>query len=168
MKLTSIITDYIARTILTVNGDILTRVAGVLTRFGIGTDGQVLRVNVAATAVEWGDPNTIDDVAGLTLKCKVVDIGDWNMVAASVVTPNHSLTYADIISVDGYVRRDDDLVRHRICSGINGGTNLGDVYISEWTATQVILRRLVGGSYDDPLYDSTGYNRGKLFIWYLA
>ncbi len=53
----------IAKSTLTTAGDVLYRNATVPVRLGIGTAGQVLRVNSGATAPEWATPAT----GGLTL-----------------------------------------------------------------------------------------------------
>lgn len=168
MKITSIITDYIARTILTVNGDLLTRVGGVLTRFGIGTAGQVLRSNSGATAVEWGDPNTIDDVAGTTLKCKIIDIGDWNMVANNAVSIPHGLNKDNIVTISCYIRNDTAGTYYPLFYGHVAALSEVEGNVDYWGSSNIEVRRKTGGDYDGVGFDATSYNRGKLFVWYLA
>jgi hypothetical protein len=57
----------IAKTTVTTAGDIIYRNATVPTRLGIGTAGQVLKVNSGATAPEWGSDDSITLISSTTM-----------------------------------------------------------------------------------------------------
>ena len=66
----------IAKTTVTTAGDIIYRNATVPTRLGIGTAGQVLKVNSGATAPEWGTASSgaVTQITDTTLTSATADI----------------------------------------------------------------------------------------------
>lgn len=107
-----------------------------------------------------------DQGGGTDLKCKVIDIGDWDMVATSLVTVVHGLTDANIRNVQVFVRNDSGLtleVNNLIKDSVGTSAD-GSYYI---TGGAVWLRRVTGGAFDSIFYDETSYNRGWITIWYV-
>lgn len=102
-------------------------------------------------------------LASAGLLCKVIDIGDWDMDATASVAVAHGLTLANIRSVSAIIRKDDDSDRF-IAQGWNASAT--DFYIGA-VNSNVNLARLAGGSFDNTNYDSTGFNRGWIVIWYV-
>ena len=105
-----------------------------------------------------------DSANAVDLQPKLVEIGDWNMVADSSVDVAHGLTLAKIRSVEGLIRNDADTGYSPIPSG--GGN---DVFFNAATptdATNVRLNRLGAGAFDSTSYNATSYNRGWLLIWH--
>lgn len=104
----------------------------------------------------------IDDQGGGTdLKCKVIEIGDWNMDASATVSPLHGVTGLNIRAINVVIRDDADTTYYNLD---NNGSAPGG-YMS-FTASQVYLGRVTGGSFDSTSFDSTSYNRGWMTIWY--
>ena len=113
--------------------------------------------------------DTIRDSANaVDLQVKVVNIGDWNMSAATgVATVNvaHGLTLANIRSCNVLIRNDADTIRS-VWSGPDGTLTNLDGRIGDIDATNVELRRTTGGFYDGTTYNDTSYNRGFILIWH--
>jgi hypothetical protein len=79
----------IAKTTVTTAGDIIYRNATVPVRLGIGTAGQVLRVNSGATAPEWATP------ASGSLTSQSADLGTGvTMVSANTYYDGPTITLA--------------------------------------------------------------------------
>lgn len=106
---------------------------------------------------------TEDELRAIT---KIVDIGDWNMDSSNQKDVSHGLTQDQIISVTGWIRRDDDAYRYMIPT-FNSGSGECELGVRYWTDTVVRLQRRVGGLFDDPNWDATSFNRGQLYIKYI-
>lgn len=107
---------------------------------------------------------------GTTLiRIKVVDIGDWDMVADSTKVVAHGLGTngsKKILSVAGIVRRDgDDDVFKPIPYPSVTGTDW-ELGFNTVDADNIDLWRLTGGHFDSTAYNDTSYNRGRLIITY--
>ncbi len=140
------------------------------------SDGNSFNVHQVKTIV-WSDAasgsGSIDfaDVVfqSGTVK-RVIQIGDWNMDSTDSVTIPHGLDATKIISVNVTILRD-----------IGGGSVLGiyplntpyvattsdfpqheGVYSTD--ATDVSLRRRIGGFFDNADFNSTSFNRGWIII----
>ena len=100
-----------------------------------------------------------------TLKTKVIDIGDWDMDAATNATVAHGLTYANIRTVDAYIRDDADTLRTAIAGTFANAAIAGRVSAG---ATNVALNRTASGQFDTTTFDATSYNRGWIVITYIA
>ena len=121
-------------------------------------------------------PSVRDQGAGAgALKCKVIEIGDWNMDATIFVNIAHGLAGADIRSLSVVIRH-DTFSAGSIATPVpftsissadgTGGTEV-DLAVT-FTTTHVLLVRRGGGSYDNTGFDSTSYNRGWITIWYVG
>lgn len=101
---------------------------------------------------------------GVTLKRKVINIGDWNMDATSTVSVAHGVTSANIRHVSVLIRADT-------------GTNVYNLTVDStpsvagywyFDSTYINLGRLAGGGYDNTNFDATSFNRGYIYIDYVA
>lgn len=166
MNVVNPISDYVSDSILTTRGDLLKRGAAVLARFGIGTANQLLKVNAGGTDLEYGEGDTIIEGGGLTLKCKVLYIGDWNMDADESVNVVHGLPMSNIISVSAIIINDDNTIHYILGKGGSALNGEMQGYISTALSTTIKLMRLTGGDFDNSVFDSTSFNRGYITIWY--
>jgi len=91
-------------------------------------------------------------------KTKVFEIGDWNMDLLLSTSIVHGLTAAKIISIGGYVRRDDSAQYWPIAEE--------DQLFGYWDTTYITLARKDSGRFDSVLFDSTSFNRGWVTIQY--
>ena len=109
----------------------------------------------------------IETGASALLRCKVININDWNMDSTHYVDIAHGLTAANIRSVSAVVIRDDSAMY--IPSGFGNETfgSLSDLQVS-YSGTNVRLMRIASGFFDNVDWDSTGFNRGFITIWYTA
>jgi hypothetical protein len=104
------------------------------------------------------------------LKYKVIEIGDWDMDAASTKVVAHGLgsDYKKIVSVSAIIRHDNDIDYYPINSFLGTIMNAG---VSSISAVNIALVRLASGSggfFDSTSFDSTSYNRGWVHIVYTA
>lgn len=105
------------------------------------------------------------DGIGVTIpRSKLVEIGDWDMDATASKYVAHGLDVTKIIGAIAIVRHDTDTQRFTL--GNNPGTD--DGYISGLNTTYVILERVASGDFDSTNFDSTGYNRGWVVLFYLT
>lgn len=121
-----------------------------------------------------GDDNTITEVNSIKdqggvffsgLKCKVLEIGNWNMDTTIEVLIPHGLDYDDIISVTAFIKSDNDHYGNMINGTNITGQDFGGIAPGE---TNIVLQRANGGAFDNNGFDSTPYNRGYITIWYDA
>ena len=106
----------------------------------------------------------------INLKTKIIEIGDWDMNANDGVSVAHGLSdYTKIISVKAMIRPDAgnnetyplcDVMNNFATDGVEGG-------ILRIDATNIDLRRFLGGFFDSVSFDSTSYNRGWVIIKYM-
>lgn len=105
---------------------------------------------------------------GQTLRCKVIEIGDWNMDTTSPVNIAHGLgaNWKNIRALNAIVRNDTDDGYYSL--DYTESTGLNGFALSSITSTNITLKRMVGGVFDSATFDSTSYNRGWITIWYEA
>ena len=134
----------------------------------VGTTNTQTLANKTLTAPTVVDGSSVqagrvkDQGGGTELKCKMVEIGDWNMVSTGTKDVAHGLTLAGIHSVSVMIRNDDDTTHYNLLAGggiIAGGYTCG--------STNVALNRTSGGAFDGISFDSPTYNRGWITIWYV-
>jgi hypothetical protein len=99
-----------------------------------------------------------------TIRKKIIEIGDWNMDAASDVVKAHGLDISKIRIVSVLIHNDDNnslypINYHTLSGEING------YWVVE--TTNIKLFRLTGGIFDGPGYNATSYNRGWIVIEYV-
>lgn len=102
----------------------------------------------------------------VTMRRKIINIGDWNMDTTITKNVAHGLTLANIRSAQAFIRSDDASATNPLDKYDNpSGLVSGSVNIQ---STNVVLARTTGGLFDDTTYDSTSYNRGWVVILYEA
>jgi hypothetical protein len=147
-----------ARTTLDVIQDIANVITSSLLNMGQGLVDNSDAVDVDGIVEQGAGANE--------LKCKVVEIGDWNMDADDTKNVAHGLTVGNIRMIQVIIRND-------------GGTSLSplnyksaDYDYAEGRfyadATNVLMGRRATGNFDGVAFDSTSYNRGWITIWYEA
>lgn len=109
-------------------------------------------------------------VGTVRVKTKIVEIGDWNMVASGAITVSLGLTasevkkirFAKVNIIDDSSTFFDPLDKFTTANqNIEGG-------IGGFVGTGLILVRKTGGVFDDAIYDSTSFNRGFITVEYEA
>lgn len=109
-----------------------------------------------------------------TLKCKVIEIGDWNMHASNSGTNRkdvpHGLTKNKIRCVCAILRGDEEIggKLYFFTPGNYAAPTSTLACIYEIDDTYVVLYITTGKGYDSEYYDQTDYNRGWVTIWYEA
>ncbi len=100
-----------------------------------------------------------------TYKCFTISIGDWNMDANTAAAVPHGLAnYKKYRGCMIVIRDDADSVySDSFTTDTTGVTNVGTNGLD---STYIGLVRRTGGTYDSTSYDSTGYNRGFITIFY--
>ena len=123
----------------------------------------------SGTADKYPDAAQVNAWTG-GLKCKVLDIGDWNMDSTTTVTVSHGLSDGNIRHVSASIRQDTTgylyPITHPLDSGGADGYAAGDVKIT--ASGFVTLDRRTGGWFDKASFDDTSFNRGWVTIWYEA
>ena len=139
-------------------------VAGVKT-FSDGIVGDVTgKADEADGVVETG--------ASVTLKCKVIEIGDWDMTVATgsgVITKAHGIAdYEKIRSIEVLIRADSDasfyVINKLDCFRSMSGRV--EILQSNTSLLQLYRGTDVTSMFDDGDFNATGYNRGWITIWY--
>jgi hypothetical protein len=139
---------------------------------GVTVDSCLIKDGAAAKA------NTVTDQGGgNALKCKVIDIGDWDMSSDSSVSVAHGVTAGNIRFIAGVIRNDAGDAYFTIGHSYKGsGASSGDtplVFGSDftgasppYTSTTIFISRFTTGFFDSADFNATSYNRGWITIWY--
>lgn len=77
----------------------------------------------------------------------------------------HGLTLAHIREISAIIRNDADSEYHDLSSDTTTDDSTTSVKAD---STNVILRRIPGGEFDNSNFNSTSYNRGWVKIMYIA
>ncbi len=129
-----------------------------------------LHSNVAGAGIGLNGSNQlevdgiVESNASLELKCKVIEIGDWDMRSGSQKDVAHGISLDNIRSVFVMIRRDDNIIYHPIYAS-TGDAVAGSFNID---ATYIAMSAYIGGGFDSTDYSSTPYNRGWITIWYMV
>lgn len=98
---------------------------------------------------------------------KLVNIGDWNMDSTDGVPILHGLSdHKKIRLVKAIIRDDADGNYYPLDRIDDTATGLIAGNATLWNSTTIFLARLVGGTFDNATFNSTGYNRGFVMIIY--
>ncbi len=104
------------------------------------------------------------------LNVKIVNIGDWNMDSSGQVTVAHGLgaNFSKIRLVTAEIINDAGTATYTLISCF---TNVGlssnvTGAIESKDSTNISLTRVQGGFFDSTDFNSTGYNRGWVTIFY--
>jgi hypothetical protein len=100
------------------------------------------------------------------LRTKVVNIGDWNMDSTIQINVAHGLTLLKIRAVKVIIINDaSNNMKDLYLFSSTTGAMLGGT-IDGMDGTNITISRLTGGDFDNNAYDSTGFNRGYVYIEY--
>ena len=94
---------------------------------------------------------------------KIIEIGDWNMMATAIVNVPHNLNCGSIVMVQCIVQDDTGNNKYILIGDV---TNNMDAKIDKIDNTNVIISRKSGGLFQNVNFDSTSYNRGFITILY--
>ena len=117
-------------------------------------DGDGRFVSLKASSIETD---------GTALRTKVIEIGDWNMVATQGLSVAHGLTLAKIRSISVTIRNDSDNGHYPFPV-----ETISFVYSLVADATNIGMFRETGNFFDNVDFNSTSYNRGWITIVYEA
>lgn len=166
MRIVSIVTDYLRKSLLTTKGDMIVRGVGEPERLPLGNDYDVVmtfggeRIN--------GIPRRLQDVGSVPYGTKIVSIGDWNMDLDTTKIVLHGTILNNIIGVRAIIRDDGNVEKYRDASISMPTQETHDFYIGRIGTSGVELWRRAGGYFDSTNFDATGYNRGWLVITILV
>ena len=143
------------------DGQVLGMVAGIWTCVDMWNETADTRCDTSGTCsqvcigsdcqLSWG------------LKTKIINIGDWNMVATSSAGRPHGLSLLNIRDVQAIIRDDSDGLYLKIDSSTYAGAINGNIFV---TSSAVSMTRREGGGFDSTNYDETSFNRGWILITY--
>ncbi len=106
---------------------------------------------------------------GISLRTKIVNIGDWNMDTTEDKPVTHGLTLSKIRSVSAMIRNDAGNFQYDLYQyDHSAGNSFIDGGIISISATAITLRRMTTGFFDNANFNSTSYNRGWVTIVYEA
>lgn len=106
---------------------------------------------------------------GRQLRCKLLDIGSWNMDTTADKTVAHGLdiTLVSIIDIQVMIERDGGLefsplngINPSLTPSANGG-------VQYFNTSLILLHRNDGGNFDNAFYDGA-QNRGYVAVWYIV
>lgn len=123
---------------------------------GVTIDGCLIKDNGVNAITDQGGGNV--------LKCKVLNIGDWNMDTTVYVDISHGLTLSNIRCINVIIRNDDDTKYYDFPINSTNNTSDGHVYAGN---TNIRITRATDSIFDSLNFDSTSYNRGWITIWYV-
>ena len=108
--------------------------------------------------------------SSIFLRKKIIEIGDWNMDADSVVSIAHGLPdFKKIRSLKGVIRNDLDSVCipfDRFDYSLTADNNQDFIKFGGVAGGNISISRANAGIYDSAAYDSVGFNRGWITIEY--
>lgn len=95
-----------------------------------------------------------------------MNMGNWDMVAATFLTVYHGIEYEKVKSVEAIIRNDANTTRWPINTGISAANTTPQGFIDSGQDYYTKMVRLTGGLFDGVSFDTTPYNRGWLTILY--
>ena len=122
---------------------------------------------VGGCGMDITNPQVFDHIKeanGATLRCKVIDVGVWDMDAVPNVNVTHGLTHTTIRKITAILRDDADSQYFTLPAYGFGGAIAA--YIDATTNLVTGLTRIDASFFDSVLYDDAVMNRGWVFIWY--
>ncbi len=97
---------------------------------------------------------------------RVIDIGDWNMLASTTLSVLIGMRHQQIRDVGATIRNDLDTGSYPLDCYIADATQGGISYSADLTGERILMERATGGLFDSNNFDSTSYNRGYILIEY--
>lgn len=148
---------------------------GTLDEIGEGTTYKRVAAAAVGTAGVLNPVETVKDQGGIAtdgLKCKIIEIGDWNMDSSTSKTVAHGM--ANIMTIRGItviVRNDDNNTVYTMAGSFTTDANYAycDLTVDYVDATNVSMHRVLSpGKFDSTNFNATSYNRGWITILYAA
>ena len=136
---------------------------------GVGTTTPTTALDVVGEGVFSGKVTANGGIdiggTGTTLKCNVINMGDWNMDATDHISIAHGLTFANIRSATAFIRGDVGTTFFDLLPADSGDGGMGGYVYCDTTNVEVY--RGNAGFFDNTGFDSTPFNRGHIMIWYV-
>ena len=106
----------------------------------------------------------------IAIKNHVEEIGDWNMDATSLSPILNPVDYTKIRSISCVIRSDDNQTYYSDNYRGSTGTPTSEpeLWFTNLSSGGFRVVRKNGGAFDSTFYNSTGFNRGWVFITYEA
>ena len=119
---------------------------------------------------DGGVEAVIDQGGGNNLKCKVVDIGDWDMNRSvggnSTIQVALGVAHTNTRAVSAVIRDDNDVTYYPLSIGTGIPTGYVATLRNVSNANNALLAVEAGSTFDSTTFDSTSYNRGWITVWY--
>lgn len=97
-----------------------------------------------------------------SLNTKIINIGDWNMDTTQSLDVAHGVTLSKIRSLSAIIIADSSTTRYDL-NIMDGAGDGGGLFAD---ATNVVLRRIASGFFDNTSFNSTSFNRGYIVLQY--
>ena len=99
-------------------------------------------------------------------KTKVIEIGDWDMVATGSVNASHGIAsgVSKIRQVTALILTDNGFSSRVLSQTVSGGVAVQGIIVDD---VNVTLTRESGGDFDSTAFDSVSFNRGWITIHYI-
>ncbi len=98
---------------------------------------------------------------GEIIRTKILEIGDWDMVATTQVIIAHGLTKSKIRALSALIRDDADGATYNLTGSPLSDNGMGQLLVN---STNVQLIRTTSGFFDGVSFDLTPFNRGWIMI----
>jgi len=125
-------------------------------------------VATVRTTIDVSQKGNFYEQGGNNLKCKVIEIGDWNMDIDATKDVAHGIAnQQDVRSVSILIRPDNGVLYDELfpLTFSNAGTDVAGKY--NVGVTNIEMVRTGGDFFDNPNFDATTFNRGWISIWYV-
>lgn len=136
----------------------------------VQVDG-ALNVAGGITGALTGNADTADGVnetgsGACVIHKKIIEIGDWDMDSTTSVVVSHGLIHSKIRTINVVILLDNGHLEN-LSQGISDTDMTMQGYWDTPNNTQIRLKRLTGGYFDDVNHNSTSFNRGWITIEYV-
>ena len=129
----------------------------------------ISRTSTAGIGVGTGWLGQSSTASVVVMRCKIIEIGGWNMDTDLVKEVAHEMPDHTKIRVVNVAIRTDTGPGQTITGFIVPDFDLGGTHIDKisWNAINIRLDRITGGFFDGAEYDDDSINRGYVTIWYV-
>ena len=107
----------------------------------------------------------IKETNGLTLRCKAVNIGPWNMDSTAGKSIAHGLIISNMISLAGVIFSDSIGRAYSVPFSYDFA---GDDVNCLIDGLNFVMARKFEGYFDSTFYDDPVMNRGNILVWYFG
>lgn len=119
-------------------------------------------VSVSGNVVSDGGYDSGD---GTALKFSKINIGTWNMNSSGSISVSIPFSYTNIYSFEAVIFNDAQDDMKQLSGEYNGGNPDGEIGV-DLTNDEFDLARSGSDTFDNSSYDSTGINRGYIYVVY--